>query len=159
MVEGARLEIAYTATYRGFESHPLRQLSFLVISPSLVEVSQRDAVVSAILSAVRESVTVKLPDFDRASDLPGAFALESIGIEPNPYGGTVGDFRYQFEGEEDLLHLMVFRLDRGEISPEEGQAVAAFLFPNLAPTLVWFRPGERSQHFYLGHDVLLELAE
>jgi hypothetical protein len=67
----------------------------------------------------------------------------------------VGDFRYQFEGEEDLLHLFVTRLDGSPIDSADGLAVAQFLMPTVPPALVWHKPGEFSQHFYVGHDDLL----
>jgi hypothetical protein len=82
---------------------------------------------------------------------------ETIRYDPGPEGafvGTLGEFHYVFEGEDDLLHLAVSRLDGGPVSPEEGQAVAAVVLKEVAPGLVWFKPGARSQHFYLGHDDL-----
>ncbi|MBS1705070.1 MAG: hypothetical protein JST40_04295 [Armatimonadetes bacterium] len=126
------------------------------LHPSADELRTRDAVLAAILDSVEREQRISLPPFDPKVSIPGAFALETIGIEPNPFGGSVGIYRYQFEGEEDLLHLMVFRLDGGELTPQEGQMVAAFLLPTVSPTQVWFKPGEFSQHFYLGHDILLQ---
>jgi hypothetical protein len=76
-------------------------------------------------------------------------------VEPNPYSGTCGPFRYQFEGEEDLLHLIVTRHDGEPISPREGQEVASFVLEGLPTAMIWLRPGEYSQHFYFGHDELL----
>jgi hypothetical protein len=102
---------------------------------------------------------IKLPPFDPAIDRPSdRFALLSVGLEDNIFGGTVGPFRYQFEGEEDLLHLIVTRLDSEALSPSEGQAVASFLMPGVSPALIWLRPGEFSQHFYVGHDELVKEA-
>ncbi|MCW5938814.1 MAG: hypothetical protein KF884_05295 [Fimbriimonadaceae bacterium] len=82
---------------------------------------------------------------------------EMIRYDPAPgslFSGTLGEFAYVFEGEDDLLHLAVSRLDGAPVSPEEGQAVAAVVLKGVAPGLVWFKPGARSQHFYLGHDDL-----
>lgn len=67
----------------------------------------------------------------------------------------MSDYRYQFEGEEDLLHLIVTRIDSGKITPAEGQQVVSFLLPNLPTALLWLKPGEYTQHFYCGHDELL----
>ena len=105
--------------------------------------------------AIRNDVTIKLPNFDKnLSKSSPENALLTVGLEPNLFGGTVGPYRYQFEGEEDLLHLIVTRIDIGEISVEEAQDVAEFLLSPVAPALIWLKPGERSQHFYVGHDEL-----
>ncbi len=117
---------------------------------------QQRSVLQAILDHVQTDRRIFLPPFDAGSSRPSdQFALQSVGLEPNEFGGVVGPFRYQFEGEEDLLHLIVSRSDGGTLSPEEGQAVASFLLPELPQSLVWFKPGEYTQHFYFGHDELL----
>jgi hypothetical protein len=122
--------------------------------PSQHEVALRDQVVERILQFVRDGVTIKLPPFDPAkAGEPAEFAL--FAIEPNEFSGTVGKYRYQFEGEDDLLHLMVLRQDRLPLTVEEAQRVVSFLLPEVPPALIWLRPGEFSQHFYLGHDELL----
>ena len=46
-------------------------------------------------------------------------------LEPNDFAGTLGPFRYQFEGEEDLLHLMV-TADGAPLSVADAQRVVAF---------------------------------
>lgn len=123
-------------------------------SPTPEERLQRDAVFGAVIDCIRRDVKIRLPEFD-GSGPGGEFALQSVGCEPNPFGGEVGPFRYQFEGEDDLLHLMVLRKDGGEVSPEEAQHVASFLLPDLPSALIWLKPGVFSQHFYFGHDELL----
>jgi len=107
------------------------------------EIAHRKQVIAAIVVAVDCNQTIRLP------------RLSSDPQPPNQYEGTVGDYHYQFEGEDDLLHLAVTRTDQKEISAEEGQAVAAFLLDGIPPGLVWIRPGEFSQHFYCGHDDLV----
>ncbi len=113
-----------------------------------------------ILEHVREGKTIKLPKFDpqlsRASE---KFALITVGPESDEFSGQVGPYRYQFEGEEDLLHLIVTRVDEGEISAREGQSIAGFVLRGVPPSLIWLRPGEYSQHFYFGHDELLKHLE
>lgn len=123
---------------------------------SLQERQAADTVLAAILEHIRRDKTIKLPAFDasRSKAAPDV-ALQSVGIEPNAFGGTVGPFRYQFEGEEDLLHLIVTRSDSAELRPEDGQSVAAFLLPRVPPAVIWLKPGRYSQHFYVGHDELL----
>lgn len=130
-----------------------------MLSPDSKEEKRRQEVLSAVLHAVRENRMIKLPDFDPHVSQPGVSAFVSVGIEPNDFGGTVGAYRYQLEGEEDLLHLIVTRVDQQPLSPEEGQAVAGFLFRGVSPALIWLRPGELSQHFYMGHDELLTNLE
>ena len=73
------------------------------------------------------------------------------------YAGSVSDFQYVFEGEDDLLHLMVIRVDGGELLVESAQAVASFLMPKMLTSMMWLKPGIFSQHFYFGHDELLTL--
>jgi hypothetical protein len=87
----------------------------------------------------------------------GQYALLSVGIEDNAFGGNVADYRYQFEGEEDLLHLIVTGREGQLLTPQEGQRVASFLLPDVSPALIWLRPGEYSQHFYVGHDELTRI--
>jgi hypothetical protein len=126
------------------------------IDPTPAEVAQRCQVVETLLDYIREDRRILLPQFDPTSAVPSdQFALQSVGIEANAFGGTVGDFRYQFEGEEDLLHLFITRVDGGRLSPEDAQPVVTFLLPTLPQALLWLKPGEFSQHFYFGHDELL----
>lgn len=140
MVEGARLEIAYTATYRGFESHPLRH-KVMSFDPSPEETERARIVLANLLDHIRRGETIRLPDFGDNQE--------------SPFSGTVDSFQYQFEGEEDLLHLVVTKVDSSTLTPEEGLAVARFLMPDVPPALVWLKPGEFSQHLYVGHDDLL----
>jgi hypothetical protein len=113
-----------------------------VLAPSLEELRQRHLVISAIKQAVSTNTTIKLP---------GVGELRS----PNQYAGLVSSFKYEFEGEDDLLHLAVTRCDGAALSPEEGQTVVSWLLPGMPPGLIWIRPGEFSQHFYCGHDDLV----
>jgi hypothetical protein len=123
--------------------------------PTEAEISHRDAVMAAVFDHIRGNQTIKLPVFDSELDRPSdQFALLSVGLESNQFGGTVADFRYQFEGEEDLLHLIVTRGSGLPLTPQEGQTVAGFLLPGVSPALIWLKPGEFSQHFYVGHDEL-----
>lgn len=125
--------------------------------PTNEEATQRDQVIDQVLSYVREDRRINLPEFDPTISRPSdQFALQSVGLEPNGFGGTIGEFRYQFEGEEDLLHIIVTRTDGASLTPQEGQAVTTFLLPNLPPALMWLKPGEFTQHFYFGHDELLK---
>ena len=126
-----------------------------MLCPSTAERAVRDAVLEAVDGAVRSSTVILLPRPTSFDDLPSETALHRAGIEANLYGGHVGDFRYQFEGEDDLLHLFVVRLNGCELTPEDGQAVAAWVLDKVPPGLVWFKPGRYTQHFYLGHDDLV----
>ena len=126
------------------------------MQPTSNEFAQRAAVLAAIREFVAANSTIKLPAFDRDRSAPSIHAaLTSVGIEPNPFGGSVGEFRYQFEGEEDLLHLIVTRLNGERLTAEEGQEVASYVLHHMPPGLVWIRPGDYSQHFYMGHDDLV----
>lgn len=127
------------------------------LTPEPQEQARRDDVLALIIEAIRQNRTIRLPDFDPATERGSdEFALLSIGLEDNEFSGQVGEYRYQFEGEEDLLHLIVTRSDLELIPAESAQEVASFLYAGVPPALMWFKPGKRSHHFYLGHDVLLE---
>ncbi len=129
-----------------------------MMRPTPEEAARRDEIVARIIEYTEANRRVNLPDFDPLLDRPDdRFALVSVGIEPNTFSGTIGDYRYQFEGEEDLLHMIVTRAS-GEIRAEEGQAVGGFVLAGVPPALVWLKPGERSQHLYVGHDEVVRHA-
>jgi len=128
-----------------------------LLEPTLEEQNRRDQVITTILDCIRSGTTIYLPDFDPTISRPSdQYALTSVGIEPNPYGGSAGEYRYQFEGEEDLLHLIIVRHDGEVLNPAESQAVASFLYPGVPTAMMWYKAGTVSHHFYLGHDILLE---
>lgn len=127
-----------------------------VLDPNEEERAQRHRVIAAIRASVESNTQIRLPAYDKDFSRPSVSALASVGVEPNPFGAQVGPYRYQFEGEEDLLHLIVTRQDGSQILAEEGQQVAKFLLPTLPAGLIWIRPGEFSQHFYCGHDDLVK---
>lgn len=128
-----------------------------LLNPSHQEQNRRDEVIATILECIKSNQTIYLPDFDPTISRPSdQYALTSVGIEPNSYGGTIGEYRYQFEGEEDLLHLIIVRLDGELVEPSESQAVVSFLYPGVPTAMMWYKAGTVSHHFYLGHDVLLE---
>ncbi|MBS1715247.1 MAG: hypothetical protein JST30_13015 [Armatimonadetes bacterium] len=124
------------------------------MAPGLEEVEMRSSVLEAVLQDVRNGRVIRLPD-PVIDGTASATALHLVGSEPNPYGGMYGPYRYQFEGEDDLLHLFVARSDGDELTPEEGRTVAAWVLETVPPGLVWFKPGRFTQHFYLGHDDLV----
>ena len=155
VVEGARLEIVYAATYREFESLPLRQ-NFMTLQLSEAESEMRKRILTRVMDCIHSGTTIKLPPFDESIDRPSdQFALQSVGLEPNEFGGRIGNYRYQFEGEEDLLHLFVCKIDGTELEVSEAQAVCGALLDGVAPALIWLKPGTFSQHFYVGHDELI----
>jgi hypothetical protein len=130
------------------------------LRPTVSELSRRDEVMNLILDCVNRNETIRLPKFDPSLARPSdRYALVSVGLEENDFSGGIGPYRYQFEGEEDLLHLIVTRQDQGEISTQEGQSVAGIVLRGVPPSLIWLKPGEYSQHFYFGHDELLTHLE
>ncbi|MBN8689959.1 MAG: hypothetical protein J0L72_04095 [Armatimonadetes bacterium] len=117
------------------------------------EIERRNQVISSLLEAIADNRTIKLPQFDPSlPQSPLANTVALIGLEPNDYCGHFGEMRYQFEGEEDLLHLIVTRIDGDKLSPKEAQEVAALLFDGIPVALIRLHPGVFSQHFYIGHD-------
>jgi len=103
-----------------------------------------------IVRCIKSNIRIVLPEFDPQKK------SNKLGAEDNPFSGSFGPYRYQFEGEEDLLHLIVTRQDEDKLTVEEAQVVAGFLMPMVPAGLVWLRPGEYSQHFWVGHDELLK---
>jgi len=71
------------------------------------------------------------------------------------YGAILGDFRVQFEGEDDLLHLAITRVDGGRVSHEDAQHIADLFFHAVPKGLIYSRPAEYSVHYYVAHDLLL----
>jgi hypothetical protein len=129
----------------------------MVIDPTPAEQQRRDEVMARVLECIRGEVRIKLPVFNPTLDRPtDQFALLSIGMEPNKFSGSVESFRYQFEGEEDLLHLIVTKANQGPLETQDSQAVAAFVLRGMPTALIWLKPGEFSTHFYFGHDELLK---
>ncbi len=72
------------------------------------------------------------------------------------YATTIGDFKVQFEGEDDLLHLEIVRLDGSTIDILDAKRIADMFFENIPPALIVVKPAEFSAHYYLPHDILLK---
>lgn len=122
-----------------------------MLDPTSTEVAQRDKVIEQVRLAVNAGERIMLPTGPAADPSDGPdIAMVRAGEEPNLHGGHVGPYRYQFEGEDDLLHVMVVRQDYDPLTPEEAQQVVRFLLPDAIPGLIWLKPGTISQHFYLG---------
>lgn len=124
------------------------------IAVSEYDAERRATVLSALLAAIAKNERIELPSFQPGVSLPASTAFLSASIMTGPYSGRMGEFVYQFEGEEDLLHLIVARDNGQSITVPEGQAVARFLLDGVPPSLIWLKPGYYSQHFYIGHDDL-----
>ena len=125
------------------------------MNPTEADRERREAVVRRVLRYIEEGRRITLPPFDPLLARPSdRFALVNVGLEPNDFAGGFGRFRYQFEGEEDLLHLIVTAAEGG-VTVAEGQRVASFVLAGVPTALIWLRPGELSQHFYVGHDDLV----
>lgn len=144
-------------TARGFESHLLRprysRKSPFEMHPTIEERNQRNSVFARILDSIHRDEKILLPPYNREEATESAdFAL--LAIPDNDFSGSIGPFRYQFEGEDDLLHIFVMRQDRTPLTVPEAQQVMSFLLPQVPPALIWLRPGTLSHHFYVGHDVL-----
>lgn len=72
------------------------------------------------------------------------------------YGGVIGEYAVQFEGEDDLLHCSVKRTDGKPIETTEAHAAVEPFFGCCPKGLVWFHPAEFSFHYYIGHDDFLQ---
>ncbi|MCW5933233.1 MAG: hypothetical protein KIT45_02905 [Fimbriimonadia bacterium] len=71
------------------------------------------------------------------------------------YGGVLGDYKVQFEGEDDLLHCSVQRVDQSPLDVEQAHRVVEPFFGCCPKGLVWFQPAEFSAHYFIGHDDFL----
>lgn len=76
--------------------------------------------------------------------------------EAERYQLDVGNHRIQFEGEDDLLHCSVVRLDGEPIVLEEAHRLVEPFFAPVPKGIVWFKPAEHSVHYYVGHDHFLQ---
>lgn len=99
------------------------------------EFELRDAILARVTALVRANLPIPSAD-DR-------------------FEGDVALYRYAIDGEDDLLHISVSLQSGGEISVDEGRRVLSFLLPQVPPGLVWLKPAQFSQHFYLGHELLV----
>lgn len=105
-----------------------------MLKPNNEENEARRTIISAIRQAVAQDQRIRVED---------------------ELSSNVAEFHYQFEGEDDLLHLAITRQNGDALAPEEAQSIVAWLLPGMPPGLIWIRPGEFSQHFYCGHDDLV----
>lgn len=94
-------------------------------------------ILQAVLSAIEQEATIPLQP-------------------ATPYGGLLGDYWVQFEGEDDLLHCIVRRQDGKPIALEEAHRVVEPFFEAIPKGLVWCKPAEYSVHYYVGHDHFLQ---
>ncbi len=94
-------------------------------------------ILSALLKDIQANLPIRLDQAER-------------------YGGQIGDYYVQFEGEDDLLHCSVQRVDGAPISLEEAHRVVEPFFAPCPKGIVWFKPAERSVHYYVGHDHFLQ---
>ncbi|BCW94615.1 MAG: hypothetical protein WHS44_11325 [Fimbriimonadales bacterium] len=72
------------------------------------------------------------------------------------YRAEVDGYTIQFEGEDDLLHCSVERVDGGEVALEDAHRIVEPLFSVMPKGIVWFKPAEHSVHYYVGHDHFLQ---
>lgn len=126
-----------------------------MLHPTPTEQDQRNQVISTLISYTQKNQLIGLPRYKEGESVSAHYALQTIALQQNPFGGSIGDYLYQFEGEEDLLHLMITRRDESLIEVNEAREVASFLLKGMPWALIWLRPGEYSQHFYFGHDDLV----
>ncbi len=94
------------------------------------------SIITAITEDTRNGVPILLNNRDR-------------------YGIDIGEYRAQFEGEDDLLHLSITRLDNGPVDWPEARALSALFFAGIPETMIFAKPARCSAHFYLPHDVFL----
>lgn len=71
------------------------------------------------------------------------------------YRAEVEGYIIQFEGEDDLLHCSVIRADGGLVDLDAAHRVVEPFFGVMPKGIVWFKPAERSVHYYVGHDHFL----
>ncbi len=102
---------------------------------------------------VLESIVEAIQNNKRIS-MPVLYSLET-----SPYEGILEGHQYFFEGEEDLLHLVLTRQDHSKIELNKAMTLARKILDGVPPALIWMKPGQYSCHFYLGHDELLKVHQ
>jgi hypothetical protein len=126
-----------------------------MITASSSDEAHRVQVLTSILDHVARGQTIRLPEWDRSVPVASTdYALLNVGLEPNQFGGFCGEMRYQFEGEDDLLHLMICRRDGEAMDVRSAQETASWLLRGVPTGLYWVKHASRSSHFYVGHDIL-----
>jgi len=110
-----------------------RKVVELTVRPS--EVERRNTVLSLLRAFIQQKKTIRM--------------------NSPAFSGEVSAYAYSFEGEDDLLHVAVWRQDQTKIEVREAQDVVQFLLPGIPPGLIWIKPGTKQHHFYLGHDEML----
>lgn len=93
-------------------------------------------VLHALLEAIQAGVPIRLDDAER-------------------YRAELDGYIVQFEGEDDLLHCSVVRADGDRVDLEVAHTLVEPFFGVMPKGIVWFKPAERSVHYYVGHDHFL----
>ncbi len=128
-------------------------------SPTTEEDASREAILHRILDFIQRGERIVLPEWDRSPQSLSDYALLNVGLEPNDFGSFVGEWRYQFEGEDDLLHLMICRRDQGAMPGSEARGIVDWLLKGVPTGLYWVKHATHSHHFYVGHDILPDSLE
>lgn len=120
---------------------------------------ERARVWSALVGYLEDDRKVPFPR--PPSDPPGATfdprrGFPSPGVLTGPFGGVIEGHRFVFEGEDDLLHLILMRTDGAPLEREPALEVAEFLTEGVPKSMKWLRLGPTSLSLYLGHDLLLQ---
>lgn len=105
-----------------------------------------EKVLESVLDAIKQNQRICLPNIHLSGD------------QPSDYEGIIDDYHYLFEGEEDLLHLILMKQDKSEIGVDKAIIIARKVLCNVPPALIWMKPAQYSCHFYLGHDDLLRAS-
>lgn len=127
-----------------------------MLQPTSDEIQRRSLVLKAVCEKIKAAEPITLPSPKPDSAASSDYALLPIAYTPNDYNGTVGRYIYQFEGEDDLLHLFVIESAGQELLLSEAREVFEFLLPGFPTALTFVKSGTVSQHFFFGHDHVLD---
>ncbi len=129
-----------------------------VTSPT-TELNKANSIIEKIKEYTRNNIRITIPrlqtDANTESRAEEAYLTNWTAI--SEFAGTYGDYQYLFEGEDDLLHLVILRQNLQPLTVEEARVVAEGILPNIPSSKIWLSPGEYTQHFYFGHDELFNI--
>ncbi len=116
--------------------------------------------ISVVLEKIKEytlqNKPIRIPRLNCVEKSHGSeMAYLTDWTQISEFAGSIGEYQFLFEGEDDLLHLVILRKDLQPISVEDARRIVEKIMPDVPTAKIWLSPGIFTQHFYVGHDELI----